>query len=95
MTHVCPGYVATEIRKLDNQGMFQSEQRDPIPPILVRSAEETAKQILKAIHKRQKEQVLTSYGKLVVFLQRHFPWLVSWLISRLKIKVISRSKPNN
>lgn len=91
VTHVCPGYVATEIRRVDNQGVFQSEQSDRISPILLRSAEQTAKQIIKAIHKRKKEQVLTSYGKLVVFLQRHFPWLVSWLISILKIKVASRS----
>ena len=91
VTHVCPGYVATEIRQIDEQGIFQSEKRDRISPILLRSAEETAKQIVKAIYKRQKEQVLTSYGKLVVLLQRYCPWLVSWLISIMKIKVASNS----
>ena len=91
VTHVCPGYVATEIRRIDEQGVFQSEQSDRISPLLLRSAEETAKQIIKAIERRQKEQVLTSYGKLVVLLQRYVPWLLSWLISLMKIKVASRA----
>ena len=94
VTHVCPGYVATEIRRVDERGVFQSEQKDRISPILLRSTEQTARQIIKAIDKRQKEQVLTSYGKLVVLLQRYFPWLVSLLISTTKIKVTSRSNQN-
>lgn len=94
VTHVCPGYVATEIRRVDEQGVFQSELEDRISPLLLRSPEETAKQIVKAIERRQKEQVLTSYGKLVVLLQRHFPWLVSWLIFVMQIKVASRSNQN-
>ena len=95
VTHVCPGYVATEIRKVDEQGIFQEKQPDPIAPILLRSAEQTAQVIVKAIYKRQTEQVLTSYGKLVVLLQRYFPWLVSWLVSGLQIKVASRSSKQN
>ena len=89
VTHVCPGYVATEIRKIDERGIFQSEQRDRIAPILLKTPEETAKQIIKAIDKRQQEQVLTSYGKLIVLLQRYCPWLMSQLISMMKIKVTS------
>ena len=91
VTHVCPGYVATEIRRVDEQGAFQEEISDRISPLLLKSAEATAKQIIKAIAKRQPEQVLTSYGKLVVLLQRHVPWLVSGLVSLMKIKVASRS----
>ena len=91
VTHVCPGYVATEIRKIDRQGTFQENQPDPIAPILLKSAEKTAKDIVKAVYRRQQEQVLTSYGKLVVWLQRYFPRSISWLISALKIKVISPS----
>lgn len=94
VTHVCPGYVATEIRRVDEQGVFQSGQEDRISPILLRSAEQTARQIIKAIDKRQKEQVLTSYGKLIVLLQRYFPWLVSLLISTMKVQVTPRSNQN-
>ncbi len=92
VTHVCPGYVATEIRQIDNQGLFHSDWPDPISPRLLMTAEQTAKQIVAAIHRRQQEQVLTSYGKLVVLLQRYAPWLLSGLISLLNIKVASQLK---
>jgi uncharacterized protein len=91
VTHVCPGYVATEIRQVDEQGVLHTDV-DPISPMLLRSAEQTAQAIVKAIDRRQPEQILTSYGKLVVLLQRYCPWLVAWLISRLKIKVKSRTE---
>jgi uncharacterized protein len=90
VTHVCPGYVATEIRQVDEHGVLHSDV-DPISPMLLRSAEQTAKAIVKAIDRRQPEQILTSYGKLVVLLQRYCPWLVAWLISRLNIQVKSRT----
>lgn len=95
VTHVCPGYVATEIRQIDQEGVFHQEVSDPIPTILLRSPERTAKAIVKAIAKRQPEQILTSYGKGVVILQRYCPGLLSWLISHFQIKVTSRSSKSN
>jgi uncharacterized protein len=95
VTHICPGYVATEIRQIDNQGIGRSDWQDSISPRLLRSANQTAKQIIKAISKRQPEQVLTSYGKFVVLLKCHFPWLLFWLISILQIKVVSKSNQTN
>ncbi|NEQ69065.1 MAG: SDR family oxidoreductase [Symploca sp. SIO2D2] len=86
VTHVCPGYVATEIRRVDNQGIFHSDWQDHVSPKLLMSPEETAQQIVQGIERRQREQVLTYYGKLVVLLKRHLPWLLSWLISQMKIK---------
>ena len=91
VTHICPGYVATEIRRVDNRGMFRPNWSEPISPRLIKSPEQTAKEIVKAVYKRQTEQVLTVYGKLVVLAQRHVPWLLSWLISRLQIKVVAKS----
>lgn len=67
VTHVCPGYVATEIRRIDNQGTLHDDWLDPISPRLLMTSEQAAKQIVKAIGRRQKEQILTSYGWLVVF----------------------------
>ena len=90
VTHVCPGYVATEIRRIDAQGVFHDDWQDHVSPKLIISAETTAQQIVKAIHRRQREQVLTSYGKLVVLLKRYVPGLVLWLISMLKIKAVTK-----
>ncbi|PSB03013.1 SDR family NAD(P)-dependent oxidoreductase [Merismopedia glauca] len=91
VTHVCPAYVGTEIRRIDNQGNFQPDWSDPISPRLIKSTEQTAKEIVKAVYRRQTEQVLTVYGKFIVLAQRHLPWLLSWLISRWQIKVVAKS----
>jgi len=37
--------------------------------------------MVKAILKRKRVVVVTGHGKLLVFLERHAPWLVSLLIS--------------
>jgi uncharacterized protein len=88
--HICPGYVATEIRQIDRLGIWHEDSLDPISPRLMMSADEAAKQIIHAIERRQKELIMSSYGKLVVWLKCHTPWLVSWLISIFKIRVKSR-----
>jgi short-subunit dehydrogenase len=88
--HICPGYVATEIRQINNQGMWHEDLPDPISPKLMMSADEAAKQIIQAIARGQRELVLSNYGKLIVFLKRHNPWLISWLISTFQIRVKSR-----
>ncbi|NKB17205.1 MAG: SDR family NAD(P)-dependent oxidoreductase [Pseudanabaena sp. CRU_2_10] len=35
VTHICPGYVATEIRQVDNQGIFHRDWQDFISPKLL------------------------------------------------------------
>jgi uncharacterized protein len=88
--HICPGYVATEIRQIDHLGIWHEDSLDPISPRLMMSTDEAAKQIVKAIHRREKELIMSSYGKLIIFLKRHTPWLVLWLISIFQIKIKSR-----
>ncbi|MEM7792876.1 MAG: SDR family NAD(P)-dependent oxidoreductase [Cyanobacteria bacterium P01_C01_bin.118] len=92
VTHICPAYVATEIRKIDNQGTLHNDWPDQISPRLLMGTAQAAQQIVYAIHCRRREQVLSTYGKLIVFLQPRFPWLVSWLIFKSKVKPISRQK---
>ena len=75
--HICPGYVATEIRQIDNRGIWDEDSLDPISPRLMMSADEAAKQIVQAIDRGQKELIMSSYGKLVVWLKCHTPWLIS------------------
>lgn len=91
VTHVCPGYIDTEIRQVDNQGILHPDRENRISPLLLRSPQETAYKIVKAVNKRQPEQILTAYGKLIVFLNCHVPGLVSWVISTFTIKIDRRS----
>ncbi|NET35309.1 MAG: SDR family oxidoreductase [Cyanothece sp. SIO1E1] len=90
VSHICPGYVATEIRQIDHQGTWHPDWPDSICSKLLISADEAAQQIVQAIDRRQSEQVITYYSKLIIWLKRHLPGLVSWIISTYKIKVTSR-----
>lgn len=90
VTHVCPAYVATEIRLIDAEGVVREDFSDPVSSPLLMPADVTAKAIASAILKRRSELVLTNYGKLVVFLKRHVPKFLSWLLSILNIQVAAR-----
>jgi hypothetical protein len=45
-----------------------------------------AAKLVNAVIKRKRVAVITGHGKLVVFLERHVPWLVSFLINALGIQ---------
>ena len=84
VTHVCPGFVATESRlaKLQNP---ETQKKEQIPLWMLMSTTETARQIVKAIAIRKKEIILTGYGKLAVWLKHYLPGLLSLLLSNLKV----------
>ena len=75
-THVCPGFVATE-KRLAKMQQANNRHKEPIPSWMLMSTTETAQQIVRAIARRKREIVLTGYGKLAVWLKRHFPGLLS------------------
>ena len=92
VTLISPGFVASEIRRVDNRGALRdTAPRDPIPAWLVMPAERAARQIVRAVARRRREVVLTPTGKLAVFLQRHAPWLVAWGMRRFGVR--SRGEP--
>ena len=80
VTHVCPGFVATESRMAKLQDP-ENPNKEPIPSWMLMSTTTTAQQIVRAIARRKTEIVLTGYGKLAVWLKRHFPGLLTWILS--------------
>jgi len=72
VTCINPGFVASEIRSINNQGVYTGKA-DPIPQFLVMPAETAARQIVRALYRRRPEVVLTYHGKAGVFMARHFP----------------------
>jgi short-subunit dehydrogenase len=76
VTLVCPGFVKTEIRKVNNRGEYRERARDPVPEFLMMSAERAARQSARAILGRKKEVVITGHGRILVWIERHFPWLL-------------------
>lgn len=77
VTLVSPGFVESDFRQVDNQGVHHPGAGDPYPRWLVMPVDTAARKIASAIARRRREIVLTGHGKLAVFLQRHFPGVLS------------------
>lgn len=88
---VSPGFVESNIRRVDNRGVLHEDAPDSAPARLVMPAAKAARIMVRAILKRQAEVVVTGHGKLAVFLARHFPGLVR----RLTAQTHARGQPRN
>ena len=90
VTLASPGFVETDIRRIDNHQLLREGARDPIPKWLRLSAEAAARTIVAATADRKREVVVTFHGKVAVFAYRHFPWLVHGVLARAVGKKRSR-----
>jgi NAD(P)-dependent dehydrogenase (short-subunit alcohol dehydrogenase family) len=91
VTLVSPGFVESDIRRVDNEGVLRETSPDPAPSFLRMSAARAARQIVRAVARRRREVVITGHGKVFVFLHRHAPWLTSFVIRRFGVR--SRGEP--
>jgi len=76
VTLVSPGYVASNIRRTDNEGRFQAGAKDKTPAWLVMPTDKAARQILDAIARGKREAIITGHAKALVVIERFAPWLV-------------------
>lgn len=90
VTLISPGFVDSDIRRTDNLGVLHEHAPDKVPAWLRMPTERAAREIVTAIHRRDRERIVTAHGKLIVFLYRHAPWLVRWVQRR---GVHARSEP--
>ena len=81
-TTIHPGFVASEIGQVDNDGVFHSDARDKRPGWLIVPTDKAARAIADAIHARRRERVITGHGLFIAFLGRHAPDLVSAILRR-------------
>jgi short-subunit dehydrogenase len=91
VTLVSPGFVDSEIRRVDNTGRFQSSSAEPVPAWLLVPTPTAARHIVRAVARRRRDVVITGHGKVVVFLQRHAPWLVAKVVRAFGVR--SRPEP--
>ena len=73
---ICPGFTATNIRKvaLDADGKAQGES--PREENKMMTADEVADHLLRGVERRKRTVILTSQGKMTVFLNKWFPaWM--------------------
>jgi NAD(P)-dependent dehydrogenase (short-subunit alcohol dehydrogenase family) len=89
VTHVMAGVIETEIYHVDNQGVYSEQPRRPPPTLLKVSPEQAARQIVRAAYGRKHSCILPGHAKLAIFLQRHFPNLVHFAISRATQKALA------
>ncbi len=81
-TTLHPGFVVSEIARVDNDGMWHPERTDPRPANLMWPTEKAAKVMVNAILKRKRNYVFTGHGRVLVWLQRWFPALVRTIVSK-------------
>ena len=92
VTLISPGFVDSDIRRVDNHGVLHEHAREPVPAWLRVPADRAAREIVRAIHNKQRERIVTGHGKFLVFAYRCFPWVIR-AVQRAGIK--GRSEPRS
>jgi short-subunit dehydrogenase len=73
VTCILPGIVESEIRSVDNRGVYHAKKKDPASKWLKVPTDIAAKEIVRRLPTRDFELVITGHGKAIVWLDRHFP----------------------
>lgn len=76
VTLISPGFVASNIRRVDNLGEFHSGAPDPVPAWLQMNTSLAAQKILRAVARGKREGIVTLHAKVLVLLERFLPWVV-------------------
>ncbi len=72
-TTIHPGFVESDIMKVDNRGNPRSEPEDARPAALIWPAEKAAVVMVDAMVKRRRSFVFTGHGKVGAWLGQHLP----------------------
>ena len=76
VTLISPGFVASNINRVDNDGNLRTKSESPPPAWLVMPTDKAVSQILHAVAKGRREAIITGHGKILVALERFAPWVV-------------------
>ena len=91
VTLISPGFVDSNIRRVDNQEKYHSDVKDPIPAWIRVPTDKAVREILRAVARGKREQIVTGHGKMIVLIQRLFPWIIRLGVSR---GLRGRAQPN-
>jgi short-subunit dehydrogenase len=80
VTLLSPGFVVSELSRVDNKGRRHDVDGSRVPRWLRMDTAEAARQIVDAIDLRKREAIITLHGKVSVFFYRHLPWLVQAVV---------------
>ena len=94
VTLLSPGFIESNIRRVDNRGRLHADAPEPLPPWLVVSRRIAARQILRAVAGRRREAIITGHGRLLVAMERFAPWIMRSVGRRMAARVGGyRSEP--
>ena len=94
VTLLSPGFVDSNIRRVDNRGNLHADAPEPLPPWLVVSRRTAVRQILRAVARRRREAIITGHGRMFVAMERFAPWLMRAVGRRMAARSGSyRSEP--
>ena len=91
LTLISPGFVVSNIRRVDNQNSVHSSANDPVPAWIQMPTAQAAHQILQAVARGKREQIITFHGKLFVLIERFMPWLIRAFSGKMSPVYESRS----
>jgi short-subunit dehydrogenase len=81
-TLISPGFVDSDIRRVDNRGGLHAHVEDPVPAWLRMKTATAARVMARGILRRKKEVIVTGHAKAIVFIARHFPRFTRWVLLR-------------
>jgi short-subunit dehydrogenase len=82
VTLISPGFVDSDIRRVDNSGGLHSQAQDPIPSWLRMRTEKAARVMVRGILRGRREVVVTLHAKVLIAMARHFPRLTRFMLTR-------------
>jgi short-subunit dehydrogenase len=91
LTLISPGFVVSNIRRVDNQNSVHAQAKDPVPAWIQMPTPQAARQILRAVARGKRERIITLHGKLFVAIQRFTPWLIRAFSEKIAPVYESRS----
>lgn len=81
-TQLHPGFVESEIAKVDNQGQFHPDRVDKRPKQLMWTSDAAARVMVRALLRRRRHVIITGHGKIAYWLNRLAPGFVAWVLTR-------------
>ncbi len=94
-TLVNPGFVESDINKVDNQGVFDASREERRPKALIWSGEKAARVVVDAVHARKREFTFTGHGKIGAFLGQHLPGGVHFVFTRIAKRFVDDMAPTS
>jgi short-subunit dehydrogenase len=79
-TLISPGFVDSDIRRVDNRGGLHPHAPDPIPEWVRMRTGKAARIMVRGILAGKREVIVTFHGRVLIFMGRHLPRLTRWLL---------------